>query len=120
MPAYPCVLEGNVIIRHGGLFFPNEGSLKFPKGEDVASATELDPGSGCLFDVTGTTEITSIAAAAAETGRVIVLQFDGSVKVTKGNNLKIASTWDTATVDDTLGLCCFDGTNWFELFRSTN
>jgi len=119
MPAYPCVLEGNVIIRHGGLFMPNEGTVKLPKGEDVASATELDPGSGCLFDVTGTTEITKIAAAAAETGRVIILQFDASVTVTKGENLKLSATF-SATADDVLGLCCFDGTNWFELFSSAN
>lgn len=119
MPAYPVVLEGNVIVRHGGLFMPGEGTIKAPKGDDVASAGELKPGSGCLFDVTGVVEITSIVATAAEGGRVIVLQFDGTCQITDGNNLKLAGNF-AAQASGMIGLCCFDGTNWTELFRSSN
>lgn len=122
MPAYPCVLEGNVIIRHGGLFMPNEGSVKLPVGTVIASADELDPGSGCIFQVTGTTAITKIKVAAAETGRLIILQFRGTLAgtgFTDGNNLKLAGNF-AADVDDTIMLLCVDGTNWFELSRSAN
>ena len=119
MPAYPVVLEGNVLIRDGGLFMPQEGTIKAPKGTDIASANALSPGSGCLFDITGTTEITSIAAAAAEEGRVLVFQFDATCQITDGNNLKLAGNF-AAQASGMIGLCCFDGTNWTELFRSSN
>jgi hypothetical protein len=90
------------------------------KGDDVASPAggELDLGTGTYFDITGTNNITSIAAADSIAGRMIVLQFDAILTFTDGNNLKLAGNLVTSA-DDTITLIC-DGTNWHEMARSAN
>lgn len=45
--------------------------------------------------------------------------FQGIVTFTDGNNLKLAGNFVT-TADDTITLCCADGTNWYEVCRSVN
>ena len=50
------------------------------QGSDVASANALTLGAGNLFDITGTTSITSITTIGV--GTTILLQFDGSLTLT--------------------------------------
>jgi hypothetical protein len=85
----------------------------------VASATTVTLPSndqGGLFLVSGTTTITGIIAS--WNGRLITLVFASTAQVTDGNNLKIAGNF-TGAADRTLTLRC-DGSNWFEVARSTN
>lgn len=85
------------------------------KGADVASAATVALGTdGNLFDITGTTEITSITILAA--GTVVMLQFDGALKVTDGGNLLLQGDFYTAA--GSALVLVSDGTNWIELSRS--
>ena len=89
--------------------------FKAAKGDDVASAGALTLGDdGNFFDITGTTNITSITAKTA--GTVVVLQFDGILTVTDGSNLKIRGDFVT-TAESAMMLVC-DGTNWYEISRA--
>jgi len=56
------------------------GDFSMTKGSDVASASALTLGVGNIFDVTGTTTITSIATKGV--GTMVVLQFDGALTLT--------------------------------------
>ena len=57
--------------------------LEFRIGADVASASELPVNvAGMFHDVTGTTSITSLAAATNDTSKLKVLQFDGALTLT--------------------------------------
>lgn len=65
----------------GGTLDTNSKQVRWSKGADVASASELAIGNdGNYFDVTGTTTITSISAKAV--GTVIKLHFDGALTLT--------------------------------------
>lgn len=88
-------------------------------GTTVASATELNLGDGKVFSVTGTTTITSIAAADTYAGREIILIFTGSLTFADGSNLKLEGNFSTSA-DDTISLICLDGTNWLEVSRAAN
>jgi hypothetical protein len=83
----------------------------------VASAATISlPGfEHAGFIITGTTTITSITAQA---GRLVTLKFSGICSVTDGSNLKLRGNF-TSAADDTLTLWC-DGTNWYEISRSTD
>lgn len=87
-------------------------------GAAVASATALPVPTGRVFHVTGTTTIDSITATNFQSGVVITLIFDGILTVGDGNNLKLNGAFVTSA-DDTLTLV-FDGSNFFEVARSTN
>ena len=90
------------------------------KGSDATAANELDIGTGTFFDVAGATNITSIAAADSIAGRIIVLQFDTTaLTISDGGNLKLAGDMVTSGSDDTLTLIS-DGTDWWEISRSSN
>ena len=97
------------------------GTLTRKVGSNVASPAggELDLGDGDIFFITGTNNITSIAAADTWAGREIFLVFEGILTFTDGNNLKIAGNLVTSA-DDTIALVCYDGTNWHEKCRSVN
>jgi len=84
---------------------------------DIASAATvtLNP-SGDFFNITGTTNITSVTASWS--GREVALKFAGILTFTDGSNLKLAGNLVT-TADDTITLVC-DGTNWYETARSVN
>jgi hypothetical protein len=85
--------------------------------KSVASAAALTlPTDADVVQVTGTTNITSIAASWAE--RRVTLVFTGILTVTDGSNLKLGSNFVTSA-DDTISLVC-DGTNWYEVSRSAN
>lgn len=85
-------------------------------GASVASATAMPVPTGRVFHVTGTTDITSITATNLQSGVVITLIFDDSLRITDGSNLKLAGDFITAT-GDTITLA-FDGTNFYEVCRS--
>lgn len=82
-----------------------------------AAALTLPRGTSTVFQVVGTTNITSIAAA-NWAGLEVTLIFQGVLTVTDGSNLKLNGNFVT-TADDVLKLAC-DGTNWFEISRSAN
>ena len=109
-----CAVRDNVItgcatnVNYGG------SSATVASAASITLSTAVD-----VFTITGTTGITSIAAASAAKGRVVTLMFTGALTVTDGSNLKLAGNF-TTTADDTLTLCCADGTNWFEVCRSAN
>lgn len=83
----------------------------------VASAAALTlPEISDMITVTGTTNVTSIAASWAQ--RVVTLRFTGVLTVTDGSNLFLAGNLVTAN-NTVLTLQC-DGANWFEMARSVN
>lgn len=94
--------------------FVNLAGGNLQKGADVASASAVTLGNdGNVFDITGTTTITSITAKPA--GTVVWLQFDGILTVTDGSNLKLNGNFVTAAE---AVLCLMsDGTNWYEVSR---
>ena len=100
-------------------FYAYAATVRYKADAGVASATALDlPAAGNAFSITGTTNITSIAAADTISGRFIILTFEGILDFTDGGNLKLASTM-TTSADDTIALIS-DGTSWFEVSRSVN
>jgi len=107
------MIQGN---PHSG--FSAEGTILWKKGEDVASAAELNLGRGNIFTVTGTTNITSIKANDSDAGKVLFLIFAAILTFTDGSNLKLAGNFVTSA-DDVIALVS-DGTNWFEISRSVN
>jgi hypothetical protein len=88
----------------------------------IASAAALGDatlGVSNLWDVTGTTDITSIASTVNPwIGRMVILRFADILTFTDGNNLKLAGNLVT-TADDTITLV-YGGTNWNEVSRSVN
>ena len=95
----------------------NHGASGGLAWRDVAStATVTLPPLGSLFRITGTTNITSIAAS--WNGREVTLRFASMLTVTDGSNLRLTKNLE-ATADDTITLVC-DGTNWYEAQRSSN
>lgn len=91
-----------------------QAPFTWKKGADVASASSMTLGNdGNVFDITGTTTITSITAKPA--GSIVILQFDGAVTVTDGSNLKLNGNFVSAA-ESVLSLYS-DGTNWHEFAR---
>lgn len=78
---------------------------------DIASASTIAiPATGEFFNITGTTNITSVTASWI--GRRVTLKFAGILTFTDGSNLKLGGNFVT-TADDVIPLVC-DGTNWYE------
>lgn len=87
-------------------------------GGSISSASAITlPVQGDIFKITGTTNITSLAATSCQ-GRSVRLVFTGALTVINGTNLRLSSDF-TTTADATLTLSC-DGVNWFEVARSAN
>lgn len=82
----------------------------------ASSAALVLPAYGSTFFVTGTTNVTSMTVGRA--GRQVTLIFTGALTFTDGGNLRLAGNFST-TADDTITLMS-DGTNWYEMSRSTN
>jgi|TARA_R110002020_G_C16282123_1_gene771891 hypothetical protein len=84
------------------------------KGADASSATALVVGDGSVFDVTGTTTITSIDAAKNYAGRVVLLQFDGALTFTNNTTtLKLPGNANITTAAGDLALMVSEGSdNW--------
>lgn len=99
------------------------GRILGKQGADVASANDVTLGNGNYFDVTGTTQINTIAATNWTLGSVVILQFDGAVTVannTAGTGAKVLLAGGVdfaATANDTLTLV-YDGVTWRETARA--
>jgi hypothetical protein len=91
-----------------------------PAIQSVASAASVTlPTTGDVFNITGTTNITSIVAT-GNSGRAVFLKFAGTITVADGSNLILSLSSDfAAQANRTLSLVC-DGTNWYEIGRSLN
>lgn len=106
-----------------GLFLRDNGGNRgfMVGGSSVASAASIQP-TGTMFHVTGTTNITSVIGTIGGfniiNGTEITIIFDGVLTFTDGSNLKLNGNFVT-TADDSITLK-FDGTNWYEISRSTN
>lgn len=85
--------------------------------ETTASAAAMPVPTARVVNVTGTTNITSIASGGAE-GQIVTLIFASTPTIRDGNNLKLASDL-VATADDSITLVC-TGDNWYEIGRSVN
>lgn len=100
-------------IRPLTRWYAGVGGIRIP---NVASeAALLPPEDADVIRVTGTTNITSIEAGRP---RRLTIIFSASLTFTDGSNLKLAGNF-SATADDTITLV-HDGTNWYEISRSTN
>jgi len=93
------------------------------KGSDIASATDITLGDGSYFDITGTTQIDTIASTNRIAGTPVILQFDASVTVAHntagvGASILLAGAANfSATANDTLTIV-FDGVTWRETSRT--
>ena len=107
------------LFYNEGNGFASTGAVYGATGTTIASAAALPLGNGNSFHVSGTTTITSVTPCnAANSGRTVILIFNGVLTVTDGSNLKLAGNFVT-TADDVLHLVC-DGTSWFEVSRAAN
>ncbi len=96
---------------HGG------NAANNPVNPTIASAATITvPHYADIATISGTTNITSVTAT--RPGHRITLVFSGILTFTDGSNLKLATNFTTAA-DATITLVC-NGTNWYELSRSTN
>lgn len=100
------------------------GRVHFAKGADVASANDMTLGGGGIsFDITGATQINTIATTSYQAGDIVILQFDGAPTVKNltagtGAQIELAASADfTASAGDELGLK-YNGTYWREIFRT--
>ncbi len=88
-------------------------------GTPLPSGDTTIIGSGNVFHVTGTTNITTLDNCDADNaGWAVTLIFDGILTFTDGNNLILEGNFVTSA-GDTISLVC-DGTNWYETSRANN
>ena len=118
---YQLTVAGGVVTgvedRRAG-FGGAHGQLPPPAVSTVASVASLTlPLNQRVVNVSGSSNITSISAA-GQSGAVVTMIFASTPTVTDGGNLRLAGNF-VATADDTITLAC-DGTNWYEVCRSTN
>lgn len=88
------------------------------KGTDIASAAALTlPAQGSVFDVTGTTTVTSLSTRTA--GEVVVLEFDGILTLThNATTLALAGNANATTAAGDIYVFQSEGSgNWRELSR---
>lgn len=79
--AFSIDIVNDVTPQLGGTLDTNSKQVRYSKGSDVASANALTLGTdGNIFDVTGTTAITSIGTLAV--GTTVKLHFDGILTLT--------------------------------------
>jgi hypothetical protein len=83
----------------------------------LVAAAALPTPTATVCEVTGNTNITSIASNGTA-GQVVHLIFRGTPTFTDGNNLKLAGNL-VATADDSITLVS-DGTAWYETARAVN
>ena len=95
-----------------GVFAENQNTLVIPSNTTIYLPQEMD-----TVLISGTTGITSIFASLHQ-GRRVTLIFQDILTVTDGGNLKLNGNF-TSAANSTLTVTC-DGTNWYEVSRSTN
>lgn len=88
------------------------------QGADIASAaTVVLPSAHLYFDVTGTTDISTITVdAGGAAGRLIMLQFDSNLTVKSSSSLRIAGDFETVT--GAILTLIYDGSSWREIARA--
>lgn len=115
---YFDALASNLDLLGGATGRSVTGRREWAKGSDIASSgTIAIPTDGNIFDVTGTTGITTITAI---TSGLIILQFDGALKVTHGTgagNPKLKDGQDFYTQAGAHLVLYSDGTNFWEIER---
>jgi hypothetical protein len=68
------------------------------EGSDIASATTITPPStASVFNITGTTAITTVASTNSWDGRIIYLIFAGALTLTNGSNLALPGSANITT-----------------------
>lgn len=95
------------------------GIQRWAEGAQVASAATITLGTdGNSFDITGTTQTTSITAVPA--GTVVYLTaVSAGWRLTHGSNLSLKGGYDFwSEVGSMIALQCYDGVNWRELSRT--
>jgi len=104
----------SIDIPTGGNFNLNGNIIDPAESINIASAATITLiNSGTYFNITGTTNITSVTASWV--GRTVTLRFAGILTFTNGSNLKLNGNFVTAA-DSTISLIC-NGTNWYEVAR---
>ena len=74
-------------------------------GSNIASATTITPPStGSVFNITGTTTITTIASTNSWDGRIITLIFAGALTFTHSSNLKLPGSNNITTAANDVAL----------------
>ena len=88
------------------------------QGANIASASALALGTdGNLFNITGTTAITSFTSV-PQAGGIVVLTFAGALTLTHGSNIKLHGAANFTTAADSFIVLISDGTNMWEIARS--
>lgn len=86
-------------------------------GASIASASTITLGTdGNIFQITGTTNITSITAGVA--GQIASLYFANSLTIVNGSNLFLNG--DLIANTNTIIHLISNGTNWYEISRTPN
>lgn len=109
------MVSGSILPSGGTTIVENNTS---DESKSIASASSISlPGVGERFDVTGTTNIDTIAGGWKD--RKVILYFSDVLTVNDGTgNLKLSGNLTTAA--DTILQLFYDGTNWQEISRSAN
>jgi len=112
-----------LIQADGGLTVLATKMIQGSQGTDLASANDMAVPTSNYCDVTGTTQINTMATTSLQAGTMVVLQFDASVTVKHatagtGAQFQLSAAGDfAATAGDTL-MVVFDGTYWREIART--
>ena len=115
--------DGHMQVEPSGHGFQILKRTLGKKGSDVASGTNITLGeAGNAFDITGTTNISTITVTDWTEGSIVVLQFDGVLTVNdaaggSGQILLDTSTNFVTSAGDVLVLM-LHGTDWLEISRS--
>lgn len=117
-------IEADGLIQaDGGVRVLATKMIQGSQGTDIASANDAAVPTSNYCDVTGTTQINTMAATNLQAGTMVVLQFDASVTVKHatagaGAQFQLAASGDfSATAGDTL-MVVYDGTYWREVSRT--
>ena len=105
-----------MVEEHSG--FKAIGTVLLKEVVTIASASELTLGSGNIFFITGTTNISSIAAADSLDGRIIYLVFEGALTV--DNTYFYLAGGGSFTSSSADVLCLMWVGSWVEVSRSVN
>lgn len=104
------------------------GRLEAAKGADVASANDITLGAGGnLFVITGTTQINRITTTNWQAGSEITLKFSGALTLkhqgasTSGAlaRINLSGSVDFVTVANSRIKLFYDGTDWWDISRSS-
>ena len=117
------ITNAYAVKTNGGLI-DHGGRIQGAQGTDVASANDISIGEdGNYFDITGNTQINTMAATNVKAGTTVTLQFDSNPTVKHatagaGAQFLLAGSVDfVSSANDTLTVI-YDGTYWREISRA--